>query len=61
INDPSGKEYYGGLVAGPLFSTVMEGALRLLNVPPDDYEGMWAQSDGGMEPLEPPPGAVGVD
>jgi cell division protein FtsI (penicillin-binding protein 3) len=37
INDPSGDEYYGGAVAAPLFSRVMEGALRLLNVPPDDY------------------------
>jgi cell division protein FtsI (penicillin-binding protein 3) len=37
VNDPSGDAYYGGLVAAPLFSTVMEGALRLLNVPPDDY------------------------
>jgi len=37
VNDPSGDAYYGGLVAAPLFSTVMDGALRLLNVPPDDY------------------------
>ncbi len=42
INDPSGEQYYGGLVAAPLFSTVMDGALRLLNVPPDDYDGMVA-------------------
>jgi cell division protein FtsI (penicillin-binding protein 3) len=40
INDPSGSQYYGGLVAAPLFSTVMTGALRLLNIPPDNYEGM---------------------
>ncbi len=39
VNDPSGDQYYGGLVAAPLFSTVMEGALRLMNVPPDDYGG----------------------
>jgi len=44
INDPSGDVYYGGLVAGPLFSNVMAGALRLLNVPPDNYQGMVAQS-----------------
>ena len=37
INDPTGEEYYGGLVAAPLFSTVMTGALRILNIPPDDY------------------------
>ena len=44
INDPSGKVYYGGLVAAPLFSDVMTGALRLLNVPPDNYEGMVVQA-----------------
>ena len=44
INDPSGDVYFGGLVAGPLFSKVMEGALRMLNVPPDNYEGMVART-----------------
>jgi cell division protein FtsI (penicillin-binding protein 3) len=44
INDPSGSVYYGGLVAAPLFSTVMTGALRLLNIPPDNYEGMVVQT-----------------
>lgn len=44
INDPSGGEYYGGLVAAPLFSSVMEGALRMLNVPPDDFGEAWAQA-----------------
>ena len=29
-------EYYGGLVAAPVFSRVMSDALRLMNVPPDD-------------------------
>lgn len=37
INDPTGEEYYGGLVAAPLFSEVMTGAMRILNIPPDDY------------------------
>jgi len=36
IDEPSGKHYYGGSVAAPLFSKVMAGALRLLNVTPDD-------------------------
>jgi len=40
INDPTGDEYYGGLVAAPLFSEVMTGAMRILNVPPDDYPTM---------------------
>jgi cell division protein FtsI (penicillin-binding protein 3) len=37
IDEPKGKEYYGGLVAGPVFSKVMSGALRLLNIPPDKH------------------------
>jgi cell division protein FtsI (penicillin-binding protein 3) len=35
IDEPKGKDYYGGLVAAPVFSKVMSGALRLLNIPPD--------------------------
>jgi cell division protein FtsI (penicillin-binding protein 3) len=35
INDPGGREYYGGLVAAPVFSNVMGAALRLLSVPND--------------------------
>ena len=38
FDEPRGKEYYGGLVAGPVFSEVMEHALRLLNVKPDSKE-----------------------
>lgn len=36
INDPRGKQYYGGYVSGPVFSRIMEGALRLLDVAPDE-------------------------
>lgn len=36
IDEPNNGDYYGGLVAAPLFSTVMSGALRLLNVDPDN-------------------------
>ena len=35
IDDPRNKTYYGGEVAAPVFSKVMSGALRLLNVAPD--------------------------
>ncbi|MCG7981256.1 MAG: penicillin-binding protein 2 [Candidatus Thiodiazotropha lotti] len=35
IDEPGGEEYYGGAVAGPVFSKVMSGALRLMNIPPD--------------------------
>ena len=34
INEPSGAQYYGGLVAAPVFANVMAGALRLLNIAP---------------------------
>ncbi len=35
INAPAGAEYYGGEVAAPVFSRVVDGAMRLLNVRPD--------------------------
>jgi cell division protein FtsI (penicillin-binding protein 3) len=38
INDPHGKFYYGGYVSGPVFSRIMEGALRIMDVPPDDLQ-----------------------
>ncbi|MCG8436191.1 MAG: penicillin-binding protein 2, partial [Gammaproteobacteria bacterium] len=36
IDEPNAGEYYGGEVAAPVFSKVIGGALRLLNVPPDE-------------------------
>lgn len=36
--DPSRKGYYGGVVSAPVFRNVMEGALRLMNVAPDDLD-----------------------
>jgi len=36
ISEPQGKEYYGGLVAAPAFARIMAGALRLMNIAPDD-------------------------
>jgi cell division protein FtsI (penicillin-binding protein 3) len=38
--DPSRRGYYGGSVSGPVFHDVMQGALRLMDVPPDDI-GTW--------------------
>lgn len=35
IHDPQGKQYYGGQVSGPVFSRIMEGTLRILDIPPD--------------------------
>ena len=35
IDEPRNGEYFGGLVAAPVFSQVMSGAMRLLDVAPD--------------------------
>jgi cell division protein FtsI (penicillin-binding protein 3) len=39
VDEPQGSAYYGGQVAAPVFSKVMAGALRLLNIPPDNLNG----------------------
>jgi cell division protein FtsI (penicillin-binding protein 3) len=44
INEPGGRDYYGGLVAAPVFSTVMGASLRMLSVPND------APLDNVMQP-----------
>ncbi|HIF49975.1 MAG TPA: penicillin-binding protein 2 [Thiotrichaceae bacterium] len=36
IDEPRGDSHYGGDVAAPVFSRVMEGTFRILNIPPDD-------------------------
>jgi cell division protein FtsI (penicillin-binding protein 3) len=41
INEPKGESYGGGATAAPVFSRVMQNALRILNVPPE------AQVEGG--------------
>ncbi len=38
VNDPRAGGFYGGLVAAPLFAKVTGGALRMLDVPPDDLK-----------------------
>lgn len=50
IDEPSAGEYYGGAVAAPVFSSVMEGALRLLNIPPDQEAppALMAAKDGTL-------------
>lgn len=35
IDGPQGSEYYGGLVAAPVFGAVMHEAVRILNITPD--------------------------
>jgi len=36
LDEPQGDEYYGGEVAAPVFSRVVGGALRLMDIAPDD-------------------------
>ncbi len=48
IDEPSGKEYYGGQVAAPVFSRVMGGALHMLNVP----------NDAPLDNVIPPPAEI---
>ncbi len=38
LDEPRNGKHFGGQVAGPVFSKVIAGALRLLDVPPDDLE-----------------------
>ncbi|PMJ90100.1 peptidoglycan glycosyltransferase FtsI [Vibrio sp. 10N.261.55.A7] len=38
VNEPQGDNYYGGSVAGPVFSEIMKGALQILNVAPDENQ-----------------------
>ena len=49
VDDPSAGEYYGGSVAAPVFSSVMSGALRLLNISPDQESTMptWQEMTEG--------------
>ena len=35
VDDPQGIDYYGGLVAAPVFAKMMEGAIRYRDVVPD--------------------------
>ena len=44
LDEPSAGEYYGGIVAAPVFAQIMQGALRLLEVP----------YDAPLEPLDAP-------
>ncbi|HET6804540.1 MAG TPA: penicillin-binding transpeptidase domain-containing protein [Frateuria sp.] len=58
IDDPQKRSYYGGTVSAPVFARVMEGALRLLDVPPDNigrwYAGGPLMSPSGLAGSKPP-------
>jgi len=51
IHDPEGA-YYGGLVSAPVFSKVMDGALRLLDVPPDNVKNWYTASPQGAPTMD---------
>ena len=46
ISEPGKEDIGGGALAAPLFSRVMAGALRLMNIPPDDFDGLLVHSGG---------------
>ena len=58
VDNPKKGSYYGGLVSGPVFATVMAGALRLLDIPPDNigrwYAGGPLQVQNGLTGSKPP-------
>ena len=43
-----GHGYYGGLISAPVFHNVMDGALRLMDVPPDDID-TWLAAQAAAE------------
>lgn len=58
IDNPQKRSYYGGIVSAPVFAKVMDGALRLLDVPPDNigrwYVGGPLQGSKGLAGSKPP-------
>ncbi len=46
-------QYMGGTVAAPAFSKVMQGALRLLDIPPDNVKNWYAGGPGPNPLVEP--------
>jgi cell division protein FtsI (penicillin-binding protein 3) len=64
VHDPKGSVYYGGLVAAPVFGKVMDGALRLMDVPPDNVQ-QWYVTQPAVATPQPveadlPPGVDAV-
>ncbi len=53
IRDPTKGGYYGGIVSAPVFSAVMDGALRLLDVPPDNVQRWYAGGPAATQPIRP--------
>ena len=61
VLDNPQSSIYGGIVSAPVFHNVMEGALRLMDVPPDDIETWIAaqeKAEAKLRPAKPLPLAV---
>ena len=48
VDEPKGGAYYGGAVAAPVWSKMMEIALQQWNVLPDDYRDEIAKYNSGQ-------------
>jgi len=55
INEPGGDLYHGGEVAAPVFSRVMKGALRVLNIAPDAKRVADASTNNGSVSIKDKP------
>ncbi len=53
IDEPGGKEYYGGQVAAPVYAEIMARTMRVLGVPPDDPSVIKRKADFGPQPVRP--------
>ena len=52
IDEPGKGGYFGGLVSAPVFSKVMSGTLRLMNVPPDNLPAPAEPQQASAEPAK---------
>ncbi len=52
IDEPSKGGYFGGLVSAPVFSKVMSGTLRLMNVPPDNLPAPTEPQQASADPAK---------
>lgn len=55
IDEPGTGAYFGGLVSAPVFSKVMSGTLRLMNVPPDNLPTTPQQQANAVPPAATAP------
>ena len=58
IDEPRNGEYFGGEVSAPVFSKVMAGAMRLLDIPPDSVEAGRLVFDSHGKDLQRPDATV---